>query len=878
MAFLNILPHRWTLLSGVGLLAAAAWGQTTPPVGSGVTVSFENFTGTASGDFGSEVITFQAPGTMDPFGPVTMYATGEGQAISFNFDFPNGDQVFGLGAVSGGGRSVTANVASISGRGRFATASGSFQLTLTCQGDCEGQNGTAFSSPFIAGGSGVFYLPQIRSSNELSANVTSLFASMDNSSGRPAQQQLAITVAVGSQPLQVSAGLDVSECEDLVEGMADLPLSNIDPYQLFYVNVGLHTNGTQPGSTTCSGTVTINGYAPSNGNQGSFSSKDTPAPIATVSVPVSIVVTDKPELVLSKPGIEMVTIYGESASVEQSVSVSNATSGDLPFTTAIGLGSPWLTVTPPSGDAGASPVALTVYADVAEVPQSGNYWGQVVVASPYAGNSPQVLPVAFVAFSPSSFEPSWLSTYGLVFTGVAGTNPPPQTVTVNTLEPTPLTLSTSSTFANGGNNWFSVAASGGFLVYGTPVTETVAMNSAGLAPGIYSGAVRVTVGATTYPLNILLVLKAPSTGATSASTVALSKSSAVVAAGCTPTELLPVMTSPGDTFQVTAAIPVPIQVQVVDNCGTPFTSGSVVASFPLGDPSVNLVSTGGGTWTGTWWPHNTAGGPGVLVVDATEFTPALNGSTGLSGTIAANTSAPIVTPGRVVNAASYAQNNPIAPGSFIAIFGENLASATAISNPLLFPTSLGGTQVYLGDKLLPLQVVSSSQINAIVPYNAPVNAQQQLMVVQNGSVSPSETVVVAPAQPAVFAQDQSGTGAGAILTVSVAKGTVTLNTPSAPAHAGDILEVYCTGLGIVSPSVPAGSAAPASPLSYTTNTVTATLGGQAAQVQFAGLAPGFVGLYQVNVIVPSGLTPGSAVPLVLTDTNASSPAVTAAIQ
>jgi hypothetical protein len=146
--------------------------------------------------------------------------------------------------------------------------------------------------------------------------VTSLFASMDNSSGQPAQQQLAITVAVGSQPLQVSAGLDVSECEDLVEGIADLPLSNIDPYQLFYVNVGLHTNGTQPGSTTCSGTVTINGYAPSNGNQGSFSSKDTPAPIATVSVPVSIVVTDKPELVLSKPGIEMVTIYGESASVE----------------------------------------------------------------------------------------------------------------------------------------------------------------------------------------------------------------------------------------------------------------------------------------------------------------------------------------------------------------------------------------------------------------------------------------------------------------------------------------------------------------------------------------------------------------------------------
>ncbi len=190
---------------------------------------------------------------------------------------------------------------------------------------------------------------------------------------------------------------------------------------------------------------------------------------------------------------------------------------------------------------------------------------------------------------------------------------------------------------------------------------------------------------------------------------------------------------------------------------------------------------------------------------------------------------------------------------------------------------LGDTQVLLGGQPLPLDFVGSGQINAVVPYATPINSIQQLIVIRNGIYSPPEIVVVAPTEPAVFTQDQSGTGAGVILVVKP-DGTEFLNTASAPATAGDALMIYSTGLGAVNPEVTDGAAAPSSPLAQTVNPVAVTIGGKTAPVTFSGLAPGYVGLYQVNVTVPSGIAAATDVPLTVSVGNTTSPAVTVAVQ
>jgi uncharacterized protein (TIGR03437 family) len=112
-----------------------------------------------------------------------------------------------------------------------------------------------------------------------------------------------------------------------------------------------------------------------------------------------------------------------------------------------------------------------------------------------------------------------------------------------------------------------------------------------------------------------------------------------------------------------------------------------------------------------------------------------------------------------------------------------------------------------------------------------------------------------------------------------ANGTQFVNTASAPASAGDALTIYCAGLGAVNPPVADGTAAPLTqPFAQTVDPVTVTVGGEPAQVLFTGLAPGFAGLYQVNVVVPSGIAPGTSVPVVITAGGFPSPPVTVAIQ
>jgi uncharacterized protein (TIGR03437 family) len=242
-----------------------------------------------------------------------------------------------------------------------------------------------------------------------------------------------------------------------------------------------------------------------------------------------------------------------------------------------------------------------------------------------------------------------------------------------------------------------------------------------------------------------------------------------------------------------------------------------------------------------------------------------------------NQNAPAIFAGGVVSAASFAANAPLAPGGFTSIFGANFAAGPSSAGSLPLVTTLGGTQAILAGEALPLFFTSSGQINAIIPYDIAPNATQQLIVQQNLAYSLPEPVTLAPAQPGVFTQDQSGMGIGVIVVVQP-DGTQFEIDSSHAATAGDALVIYCAGLGAVNPLVATGSAAPTSSLAKTSNTVTVTIGNQPAQVLFAVLAPGFAGLYQVNVLVPSGITPAVNVPVILAQGGLASPPVTIPIQ
>jgi uncharacterized protein (TIGR03437 family) len=207
-------------------------------------------------------------------------------------------------------------------------------------------------------------------------------------------------------------------------------------------------------------------------------------------------------------------------------------------------------------------------------------------------------------------------------------------------------------------------------------------------------------------------------------------------------------------------------------------------------------------------------------------------------------------PTGVQNSASYAPFTAgISRGEFITLSGTNLAPGSEVGS-LPFPTSLGGVQVLIDNRPAPIFYVNTNQIAVIVPYDT-YSSVAIIQVFNNGKASNIITQYVYETTPGVFTQGEDGIGYGA-----VEHQDGSLVTPSSPAQIGEIVSVFMTGLGDVSPGVSDGAAASSNPLSYTNNTITAAVGGTSATVTFAGLAPGFASLYQVNVLIPSGVSTG----------------------
>jgi uncharacterized protein (TIGR03437 family) len=201
---------------------------------------------------------------------------------------------------------------------------------------------------------------------------------------------------------------------------------------------------------------------------------------------------------------------------------------------------------------------------------------------------------------------------------------------------------------------------------------------------------------------------------------------------------------------------------------------------------------------------------------------------------------PLLDDDGVVNAASF--STAVAPGSLVSIFGRHLApeGMHAASAPL--PAELGGVTVRANGQRLPLLYVSAYQINAQLPYDLQGEVTLQVTT-PNGAAG--RRITVAAAAPALFP--------GASLTH--ADGS--LIAPDAPAQAGETIVIYLTGLGPVNGPAAAGEPAPLARLLTVRAAIEVQVGNERMRPMFAGLAPGFVGLYQINVTLPAGLGSGS---------------------
>ena len=304
----------------------------------------------------------------------------------------------------------------------------------------------------------------------------------------------------------------------------------------------------------------------------------------------------------------------------------------------------------------------------------------------------------------------------------------------------------------------------------------------------------------------------------------------------------------------------------VYNTALPFNQAASWTTYPNNGPGGRAVWLTGAAYdpnTNTAW-MSAYGIPPTSTTTEVSYNLELQES---------GTSTATVAPNGVVNAASY--TSPVAPGSIASGFGNFLLAFPSGDTTLPVPTSLTGLSLnFAGGVLAPLFFVSEGQVNFQVPWELAGQSQttlSALLIGENSAVG--QGVDLAPFAPGIFSASSSGTGQGDIFDLSYR--LVDASNPAAP---GSYVTLYCTGLGAVTNQPPTGSPAPVAPLAQTTALPNVTIGGAQATVQFSGLAPGFAGLYQVNVQVPPGSATGSAVPVVLSIGGVASNTVTMAVQ
>jgi large repetitive protein len=582
-----------------------------------------------------------------------------------------------------------------------------------------------------------------------------------------------------------------------------------------------------------------------------------------VQIPVSVFVAASGSiLAVENTGVLFQAVQGGGSTATQIVKILNvgAPSSTVVWNAKLVSGSNWLNLVSSSGTATTStPGELTLaLAPNATELTAGPYYAIVQITDSNSLNSPQFV-AAVLNLQPSGTAPApYVAPPGLFFTTTAGgTAPPAQQVEINTSSAGGVAFA-AAVSTSGGGTWLNVTPASGNASGQTAGLVAVTVDPTGLAAGIYSGNVNVSIGSLLQSVNVTFVVQ--NNGSSSASSPSIGRFKPA-ATGCTPSKLAITETGLADNFAVPAGWPATLIAQLNDDCASPVTNGSVVASFSNGDAALNLVGDSLGNYSATWQPGAVSASL-VVTLNATAGT--LQPATAeLYGGIAPNkTPPPTIAPGGTLNNLNPVVGAPLAPGTIAQVYGSALATALVSTGPAPLPTNFNNTFALVGSNAAPLYALSSGQIDIQIPLEATATQQIPIILSVNNALTLPQTLSIVPTTPGVLSADDGQTppsvqNGAHIIAQHSANGT--LVTSASPAKPGEYLVMYLVGMGATKPPVASGAETPTAPLSYATVQPTVTVGSATSNVLFAGLTPGFVGLYQIDFQVPPNASSGELV-------------------
>jgi uncharacterized protein (TIGR03437 family) len=564
----------------------------------------------------------------------------------------------------------------------------------------------------------------------------------------------------------------------------------------------------------------------------------------TVTVPISVFVSASGSLLdVDQTGLRFDARQGQGTGSVKTVQVLDI--GDpgttVNFTASIANSANWLTISPTSGTATLTqpaPIQFSINSN-AQTLASGGYYALVEIADPNSGRSPgYVVVVLNVSNDDQPVTPD-PSPQGLLFTG-AGT----QSVTVAASSSTAVNFTASASTTTGGN-WLTVSPASGSVSSAASAKITVATNLTGLKAGVYTGLANIAIGSQVRGVSVTLIVT-PGEGAAAELAQALPETSA-----CAPTRVVLAQTGLTTNFTVPAGWPASLSIASYDDCGNALSTASVFASFTNGDQPLNLHLSAPGLFSGTWQPINPTNG---MTINFSGSSGTLQpGAAQISGGVTPNV-APVLFANGTLN--NYYPDAALSPGLIAQVYGSGLAAGVGQPGALPLPGAFQGTSVMVGSRQAPLYYLSSGQVNVELPTEL-TTSQQVILVSANNAFTLPDVLDINPLQAGIAAY-ADGTN-----NVIAQHADFSYVTAASPAKPGEVVIIYLAGMGATNPAVPSGQGAPTSePLARVVNAPTVTVGGQNAIVEFAGLAPGFVGLYQIDLQVPANAAAGS-LPLIV---------------